>query len=179
MAETPSAQIWIGRTVFGGILLLIIFAQLLPLDMVPDRWAGPDLVLLVALVWVTRRPDLAPFVTIAGIFLLADLLFQRPPGLWAALVLILSETLRARAPGLRSMPLAIEWGSVATGIVGITLANRALLMVAMTPQAPLALTIIQMVMTIACYPLVVLVAHFAFGVTKTAPGQVNAWGQKL
>lgn len=179
MADAPSAQIWTGRVIFFVLALIIIFAQLLPLDMSPGGWAAPDFLLALALAWVARRPDFAPVLVIAAIFLLTDLLFQRPPGLWAALVLILTEIIRARTQGFRNMPLALEWGSVAVGIVGITLANRAMLTIAMTPQAPLGLTLIQMIMTILSYPLVVAVAHFVFGVTRAAPGQVNALGHRL
>lgn len=200
MADTPNAQVWIGRTVFAVIALVMIFGQLLPLDMsaawardpfaaAPDpliplavtsaSWAGPDLLLVTALVWVARRPDLAPVLLIAAIFLLCDLLFQRPPGLWAALVLTLTEVIRSRAGDIRNMPLALEWGTVAVGIVAITVANRALLTIAVTPQAPLGLTLIQMILTILSYPLVVLAAHFLFGVSRTSPGQVNSLGHRL
>lgn len=179
MAEPLHSQIWIGRALFGIMALVVIFAHLLPLDMEPTVWAAPDILLATTLAWVARRPDYAPFLLIVAIFFLTDLLFQRPPGLWVALVAILTEVLRARTHDIRNMPLMLEWGTVATGIVAITLANRALLTVAMTPQAPLGLTLIQMVMTILAYPLVVLVAHFAFGVTRTAPGQVNNLGKRL
>ena len=179
MAETLRSQVWIGRGLFAALALTIIFAHLLPLGMEPSVWAPPDILLAATLAWVARRPDYAPVVLITGIFLLTDFLFQRPPGLWAGLVVILTEVIRSRTGDIRNMPLMLEWGTVATGIVAITLANRAMLTLAMTPQAPLGLTLIQMIMTILAYPFVVVVAHFAFGVTRTAPGQVNALGQKL
>jgi len=179
MAEAPSSQIWTGQALFGALALAVIFLQLLPLNMEPGPWAAPDFLLAGTLVWTARRPDFAPAVVIAAIFLLTDLLFQRPPGLWAALVLVLTEVLRSRRNDIRNMPLMLEWGTVAMGIIAITLANRAILTITMTPQTPLGLTLIQMIMTILSYPLVVLVAHFVFGVTRTAPGQVNALGRKL
>ena len=144
------------------VTLALIFVQLLPLSMIPAVWAAPDWGLAVALVWVARRPDYAPMIVLAGLFFLADLLFQRPPGLWSALVVILSEILRTRAKGIRNMPFALEWGTVSVGIIVITLLNRAVLTVVMTAQAPLGLTLIQMMMTIIFYPLVVAVAHFVF-----------------
>ena len=114
-----------------------------------------------------------------AVFLLTDLLFQRPPGLWAALVVVLTETLRSRSRGLRNVPLVLEWGTVAFGIVAITLANRLVLAIMLTPQAPLTLTLIQMVMTIMIYPVVVLVAQVLFGLTRPAPGQVDSLGHRL
>ncbi|WP_342076883.1 rod shape-determining protein MreD [Yoonia sp. SS1-5] len=179
MADIPNTRIWINRTVFVLIAFVIIVVQLVPLDMRPVIWAWPDVLLAATLAWVARRPDYLPVIVIAIVFLLTDLLFQRPPGLWAALVVLLTEAVRKRARGIRNMPLLLEWGMIAFGIVGITLANRLVLAVVMTPQAPLGLTLIQMIATILSYPLVVAIAHFVFGVTRPAPGQVDGRGQRL
>ena len=179
MADSPAATVWIGRLVYLGLAFLVIFVQLMPLGTAPPGWAAPDLLLAITLAWVARRPEFLPFGIIFFVFLLTDLLFQRPPGLWAALVLILSEMIRARARAMRSAPLLLEWGTVATGIVAITLANRLVLAIAMTPQAPLTLTVIQMAMTIIAYPVVGLMAQFIFGLTRPAPGQVDSLGHRL
>jgi rod shape-determining protein MreD len=179
MAETPATQVWVGRTIFAFVMIAIIFIQLLPLDTRPDSWAAPDLMLTVALAWTARRPDFAPVFLIAGLFLLADLLFQRPPGLWAGLMIIGTEIMRSRARSMRNVPLMLEWGTVAAGVVTITLVYRVALTVVMTPQPPLGLTLIQMVMTIAIYPLVVVIAHFIFGVSRPAPGQTDSLGHRL
>lgn len=179
MAEVAPSRVWFGRLVFVLIALVLIFAQLLPLDTRPTVWAAPNWGLAFTLAWVARRPDYAPAIVIAALFFLADLLFQRPPGLWAGLVVILSEILRNRAKDIRNMPFALEWGTVAVGIVAVTVLYRVVLMVVMTNQAPLGLTLIEMVMTIIFYPVVVVVAHFLFGVSRPSPGQVDSRGQRL
>ena len=179
MADSPAARIWIGRAVYLAVATAIVFLQLLPIDTAPPAWAPPDLLLAVTLAWVARRPEFLPFFVVFLVFLLTDLLFQRPPGLWAALVLILTETVRSRSRGLRNVPLALEWGTVATGIVAITLGNRLVLAIVMTPQAPLTPTLVQMVLTIVIYPVVVVVAQVLFGLTRPAPGQVDSLGHRL
>lgn len=179
MADDIDAKVWVGRSLFAATLMVIFFTQLLPLDMLPRAWPWPDFLLLVTLVWVARRPDLAPMIVIAIIFLVADLMLQRPPGLWAALVFILSETIRKRAPAIRNMPISLEWGTVTIGIIAITLINRLVLGLVFIPRDPLGLTLIQLGMTIAFYPLVVLLAHLIFGVSRPAPGQVNSLGHRL
>lgn len=179
MADTPTTRIWLGRFVFVVVVMVLMFAQLLPLNTSPTVWAAPDWALAVTFVWVARRPEYAPLFFIAVLFLLSDLLFQRPPGLWAALVVIVSEMIRKRSKGIRNMPFPLEWGTVAVAIVGITLLNRAALTVVMTAQAPLGLTLIQMVMTIIFYPLVVVLAHYIFGVSRPALGQVDSRGHRL
>lgn len=179
MAETPTMQVWTGRVAFALLTCVIIFLYLLPLDTRPDTWPVPDFMLLIALVWTARRPDFAPVTVIAALFFLADLLFQRPPGLWTALVVILTEVLRRRARQIRNTPLLLEWLFVAVGMVAITLAYRIALAIVVMPQAPLGLTIIQLIMTILIYPAIVGLAHVIFGVSRPAPGQTDSLGHRL
>ena len=179
MAETPAAQVWSGRLTFLGLAAVILFAQLIPLDEIPSRWTGPDALLVLTLVFLVRRPDFVPFPMILAVFLLADLLLQRPPGLYAACVCLLSEFLRKRARGLRAVPLAVEWGTVAIGVVALTMGYRIVLLFAMVPQSPLMLTIIQAGATILVYPLAAGLAHLFFGLTRPAPGQVDSFGHRL
>lgn len=179
MAETPSSQLWIGRATFLGLAALVIFIQLLPIDGRPDRWAFPDILLAGTLAWTARRPDYAPVLSIAIVFLLADLLFQRPPGLMAALVVIATEAIRSRNAAFRNSTVPLEWATITAFIIAITLGNRLVLAVLMTPQAPLGMTLMQMIATILTYPVVILVAHFLFGVSRPAPGQVDSFGHRL
>lgn len=176
MAEISEQRNWIGRAVFLSIALVIVFVQLLPLQTLPPGWAGPDLLLAITVVWVSRRPNHVPMVLIAGLFLLADLLLQRPPGLMAVLVLILTEFLRARTAGFRSVAFGLEWGTVAIGIVAVTLANRFAMMIVMLPQAPLGLTLGQMVQTILIYPVIVGLAYVTLGVRRATSGEFTTLG---
>ncbi|MDX8350204.1 rod shape-determining protein MreD [Cognatiyoonia sp. IB215446] len=179
MAERTDARTWTHRAVFLMLAFVIIVAQLVPLDMRPTAWAAPDLLLVITLVWVARKPRYLPVLVIAFVFLAADFLFQRPPGLWAALVVMLTETIRRQHREFRQMPLFVEWGTITFGVVAITVLNRLALAITMVPQAPLGLTLIQMIGTILIYPLVVLIAHFIFGVSRAAPGEVGSRGQRI
>ena len=176
MAEIAAPRNWTGRALFLGLALAIVFVQLLPLQTLPPDWAGPDLLLAITVVWVSRRPDHVPLVLIAGLFLLVDLLLQRPPGLMAALVLILTEFLRARTAGFRSLAFGLEWGTVAMGIVAVTFANRLVMLIVTLPQPPLGLTLGQMVLTILAYPVVVALAYAAFGIHRATPGEFTSFG---
>ncbi|WP_019954860.1 hypothetical protein [Yoonia vestfoldensis] len=178
MADVADAATWAKRAVFVLLACVIAVAQLVPLDLEPATWAAPDLLLAMMCVWVARRPDYAPVYIIAAVFFAADLFFQRPPGLWAALVVLLSEAIRNRHRDLRSMTFVAEWAFVALGLVAITLANRFVLAIVMTPQAPLGLTMMQLGGTIVVYPLVALVAHYLFGVAHPAPGDMRKIGQR-
>lgn len=178
MAEPSQSRLWLMRAAYVGLCTLIILFHLLPLETTPRRWVAPDLLLALSFVWVTRRPDLVPILSIAFVMLLADLLLQRPPGAWAALTVGACEWLRRRGPALREMPFAAEWGNVAVATVGVILGYRLLLGLTMTGQAALSLSMIQMMMTLAAYPFVALVSQFVFGIRKFAPGEVNALGHR-
>ncbi|WP_299845307.1 rod shape-determining protein MreD [uncultured Roseovarius sp.] len=170
---------WIMRSLFFLVCMVLLFVQLLPLDTVPKVWAAPELIVAVTFAWVIRRPEFAPAALIALIFLLADLLVQRPPGLWAALVLLGSETLRNRAPGLRDLTFPVEWLTVCTTLVIMTLGYRVILGLTVVDQAPLGLSLIQLVMTLVAYPIVVLVTQSVFGVRKRVPGDRNGLGHQI
>ena len=172
-------KIWLNRSAFVLLAFVIVVIQLVPLDMRPVVWAAPDILLAATLAWVARRPAYLPVLVVAAVFLMSDLLFLRPPGLWAALVVLLTEALRKRSPAIRNMPLALEWATVAFGIAAITVANRLIMALVMAPLPPLGLTLIQMTATILAYPAVVLVAHFLFGISRPAPGERDSRGQRL
>ena len=179
MAESAPPRLGLRQLAFIALALAIIFLQLLPLNTTPGQLPFPDLLLAFTCVWTVRRPAQVSVLTVAGLFLLADLVFGRPPGLMTALVVIATEALRTRATGLRAARFAVEWLTVALAIVAITLGGRFALMIVMLPQAPLGLTLLQMVMTILVYPLAAAVAWGLFGISRPAPGEVNALGQRL
>lgn len=179
MAERADNRTWVHRGIFVVLAFLLIVIDLVPLDMRPSLWVSPDFLLAATLVWVARKPSYVPVLIIAILILMTDFLFMRPPGLWAALVVILTEIIRRQNREFRNMPFLVEWGTIAFGIVAITIANRVVLALVMAPQAPLAPTLIEMIATILVYPFVLITAHFAFGVSRTSPGEVGSRGQVL
>ncbi len=179
MAENASLNMWIMRVTYLGLALMVIFLSLLPLQTLPRGWAGPDIIVAVTFAWVLRRPEFVPPWLVALVLLLADLMFHRPPGLWAALVLVGAETLRARHVGLRDLTFAVEWVSVATTLVALTLGYRVILAILMVDQAPLGLSLMQMVMTLLIYPVVVVLSQVLLGVRKLAPGDVETFGSRI
>ena len=178
MAEGSAPRVWGMRLLYLGLALALIFAHLIPLDTTPSRWAGPDLLVAFTFAWALRRPEFVPALSVALVMLLTDLLFLRPPGLWAALMVLATEALKNRARGLRDQTFVMEWLAVAGFFLAISLGNRLVLAVLMVPQAPLGLTVIHVAMTLLFYPLVVLISQLVFGVRKAAPGDLDRLGQR-
>lgn len=179
MIDPFRRELWLWRALFVGIFLLALFLRLLPIQSEAGRWPAPDFLLALTFAWVLRRPDHLPALLIALVFLVEDLLFLRPPGLWAALVLMATEFLRSRAVFSREIGLAAEWLMVAVVIVVMTLACRLVLFAAMVPQPGLMPVVAQMAGTILVYPFVVAAARLALGLRKPATGELDQRGRRL
>ncbi|MEL6376737.1 MAG: rod shape-determining protein MreD [Pseudomonadota bacterium] len=176
MAEHAPIKMWMMRFLFCFLVAICMFVLLLPLQTIPKGWAGPDLIIALSFVWVLRRPEFVPLPLLALIFLLSDLIFQRPPGLWAALALLAAESLRQRASGLRDQTFWSEWLTVTSFLILLTLSYRLCLAMVFVEQAPLGLSLIHLMMTIIVYPVVAFVSAIFFGVRKPAPGDFDTLG---
>lgn len=179
MVDQSPSRLWFMRAFFAWLAITILFLHLLPLNIEPQRWSGPDLMLALTFAWAIRRPEYVPAWSVGLIFLLADFLLQRPPGLWAALVVTAAQTLGTRAQSNRDMPFLVEWATCTGAIIGVTLAYRVLLTIFFLPPPLLGLSMFQMIFTVLIYPLVVLVSYALLGVRKAAPGEVDKLGHRL
>ena len=167
------------RAAFIAVCLLIMFFHLMPLETTPGRWAAPDLIVCLCLSWALRRPDYVPTLAVAGVMLLADLMFQRPPGLWAALVVMAVHWLKSRERRQRETTFLLEWFTVTGCLITITLLYRLVLLILIVPFGTPFLTLMQLALTILIYPLVVVLSHLIFGVRRSAPGEVDRLGHSL
>lgn len=179
MAERLHARHLVSQLVFVALALALTYGRLMPLSTEPVRWPGPDVLLALTLCWSLRRPDAVPILLVAAVFFLSDLLYQRPPGLMAALVVAGSEALRGRSRAVRSGTLLSEWLSAGMAIVAITLANRMIQILIFVAPPPLAIDMLVMTMTIVIYPLVALLSHVVFSIRRPALGEVDDRGRRL
>ncbi len=179
MAEGVPSAVWAYRALFAVLALALLFLRLLPLGSAAGSWPGPDLLMCLTFAWVLRRPDYVPIALIAMVVLLEDLMLMRPPGLWAALMVLGAEFLRNRTALSRELSFVVEWVLVAGVMAAVVMGNRLVLAVTMLDQASLGQTIIQLVASILCYPVVVFLSRLAFGVRKPAAGEIDAYGRRL
>ena len=179
MDDLSPTRLWLMRLAFCLLTLLILLFQLMPLETTPRSWAGPDVLLAFAAAWCLRRPDYVPSLALALLFLLADLLLQRPPGLWALLALIGCENLKSRRRSLRDAGFVAEWITVAVILIAIALLNRLILAIALVDVPALTLTLSELVTTVLIYPAIVAITHWLMGVRKAAPGGLDGLGQRV
>ncbi len=101
--------LWFYRLLFAAFALLAIAIPLLPLGFLASRLAMPDLFFALTIAWVVRSPKTAPLVLVALLAILADAVLSRPVGLWALLILILSELTRMNDRLIRDTGFIAEW----------------------------------------------------------------------
>ena len=179
MAEFWRQEHWIFRGLFLALALFLLFIRLLPLGNAPGTFPGPDLLLCLILAWVIRRPDFLPMPLILVVILIEDLILMRPPGLWTAIVILGTEFLRSRAALTRELNLLVEWMLVSGVMLGMMLAYRLILAVAFVPQPPLGFVVVQVLWSVALYPLVVALSQLTLDLRKPATGEVDNFGRRL
>jgi rod shape-determining protein MreD len=178
MIDPLTRQRLLHRLLFLALALVVLFLRLLPISPGTVGWPGPDLTLAMIFAWLLRRPEFVPALLIVGVVFLEDLMIQRPPGLWAVLVLLGTEFLRNREAGLRDLPFVLEWLIIGMIVFVITMANWLILAALLVPQTTLGLSLLQCLATLVVYPIVVAASNFIFGIRRAAPGEVDAFGQK-
>ena len=178
MAEpTLSAQRWLYGLAYFGLCTLLMLVHLMPLSIVPGRIPGPDVMICLTLAWVLRRPHHLPILLIAAMFVMADVLFMRALGLWAAIVVLSVEYLRARAHQTREQTFVTEWLMIAVILLVMTLANRITLGLFVVQQPAWGLVVVQYMATVLVYPLVVFTLQLVFGITKMSASEAEAQGR--
>ena len=177
MVDPYALSRWGHWATFLALSLGLMLLTLLPLDVGTGRWPGPQWVLAIALAWTVRRPDFLPLPLLAAVALVADLLFLRPPGLWAALTVLAAEFLRGRAQVAREWPFLLEWGVVTLLLAAMTLANRVVLGIFATVQPGLGIELQGLVSTMLVYPAVVALSVSVLGVRRQLPGEPGTSGR--
>lgn len=169
MTRSDLWHLWSYRVMFVVLGFAFIAYRLLPLGPAGGVLVAPDFLLALTLAWLLRQPATVPIGVIVFVFLLADFLLQRPPGLWTALVLLMTESLRYRRATLTEFNFLIEWVWVAGAVFAITVAERIALWVIFAPQTSLGLALVHALATVAIYPIVVLISHYVLGLRKLGP----------
>lgn len=170
MAEARGIRQAAGPAAYAALSVVLMFIAILPLDHVPGSLPGPDMLLAVTCLWVIRKPEHAPVWLVAAVFLLADLLLTRPPGLGAAAVVLVTEYLRRRSSLTTEVSFMMEW-AVAGSMMAIVMVGTATVLVILGSPAPgIGLLLVRLLGTVLIYPLVAGVARLIFGIRKPISG---------
>lgn len=179
MIDPLAARLWAYRGLFLALVLVILFLRILPIGDADGGLPGPDLLLCLIFAWIIRRPDHLPALLIALVVLVEDLVLMRPPGLWAAAMVLATEFLRGRAALTRELVFVVEWLMVAGLMLAMMLGTRLVMALAFVDQPAFGFAFVQIVASALVYPLVCLALHFAFDLRKPSTGEVDAFGRRL
>jgi rod shape-determining protein MreD len=179
MAEAIRDRAWFYGLIYIALALVIVFLQLVPLRNTPGRLPGPDILLTLTLAWVMRRPDYLPAGIVGMVVLVQDLILMRPPGLWAALMVLACEFLRSRAALTRELTFVMEWLAVSAVMLGMLMGYKLICAVAFVPQPAFGLALVQVLWSALIYPIVVLASRAGLGLYKPAMGEVDDRGRRL
>ena len=146
--------------IFIFISLLFVFFRMLPLDLMARNWTTPDFLICFMLAWSMRKPEAIPAILIAAVFLLQDCLFQRPPGLYAALALLACEWSKRQALHAEEFPLLIEWLTAAMALVTLFVGYRLILSLSLSALPPFRLSLFELFITMVSYPIVVGICRY-------------------
>jgi rod shape-determining protein MreD len=179
MISTRIGPLWVHRLIFLAAALILTFVRLLPLQTTAGHLPGPDFLLCLIFAWMVRRPDYLSALMIGVVVLTEDMLLMRPPGLWAALVLIGAEFIRARSALTRELSFGVEWLLVSGVIFAVVFANRTILGLAFVDQPAFGFSLMQIIWSILAYPAVVALSRYGLDLYKPAMGQVDALGRRM
>ena len=180
MARGWINPVWAHRLIFAGAAAFLMFVRLLPLHpAAAGHLPGPDIILCLAFAWTMRRPEYLPVWLLAAVLLLEDFLVMRPPGLWTALVLIATEFIRSRVALTRELSFSVEWLMVGALMFGVFFTYRLIFALAFLPQPGLAFAAVQILWSIAAYPLAVAISRYGLDLRKPAAGELGVDGRPL
>lgn len=166
------------RLLYLAIAALILFLRLLPVNPAGHSFPGPDLMLAFTFAWLMRRPDYVPVLLIVAVYVVEDMVFWRPLGLWPLLMLLATEWLRTREESLRDLPFLLEFALIGGLWFAMVLARRLILALVFSESVPFGMELLRLLATLAAYPLVVALLQTGLGLRRAAPGEVDDFGQR-
>jgi rod shape-determining protein MreD len=172
MVDPITSRRMVFRSLFLSLCAVLIFFKLLPLSTFPSTFPSPDLLFAFTAAWIMRRPNFAPIWLIVPLHLVADFLFLRPPGLWAAVSLLGYEFLRSKRLGSSEIPVIGEIPMVAGTFAAMFAGYMLVLTIFGVPTMGIWPAVLHVLITIAVYPLAILVTHFIFRVRRLRPGEL-------
>ena len=169
MVMDPSLRILRLRLIYLLIMMLLVLLQTIPIHTSTDKLTMPDIPLIITFVWVMRRPDVMAPILITIAFLFADMILQRPPGLWTLIVLCASMFLRSRTVYFKEVIFFYEWLMIAIVVIFCFTAHQFLLLLTFLPTHNLVLLVKQALFTIMLYPIFIWLSRsmLRFSLYKT------------
>lgn len=160
--NATGTRVWVEAALFLILGFVAIGIPLIPMGLAADSLPFPDLLLVLIIAWIIRRPETAPLLAVVFLAVLADAMLMRPIGLWSLIILIGTETLRFSIRAFRDIPFVLEWAYVAGLLILMTLLQSVFLLISFSDIYGFSDQAWHVLRTIAIYPIMVAVLHYIF-----------------
>ena len=154
------------RCIFIFVLFVALSIELTPVFALPLSALKPDLIYCFIAAWLLRRPDYVPTAAIVGIVVAAELMRLQTPGLWSAILLVLSEFLRAQAARFAKQSFWSEWLLISVTFAAATIFYLFALTLAFMPTPSSDHSLLHIASTVVAYPFAAGLTSIVFRVNK-------------
>jgi rod shape-determining protein MreD len=146
-----------------------LFLEAAPLGLAADARPSPDLVFLVVAFWSLRRPEIAALLAVYALGLTRDLLTDTPAGIGALTLLLASGYLKTMGPALARWRFVAEWFVVALTLLAVLVLQWLTVLVLLAHPPYLYDLGLQWLISMAIYPVQVLVLSWLFRIRWRKP----------
>ena len=158
-----SSGFWIQRFIYLVFSFLLVVWLIVPQNPLKQTIPTPDFLFCLSLAIILRRPNLLPVALIVLVFLSTDILFNRPIGLWTAIVLITAEFARTQFWRYNDANFITTWLFVSCLIFLSTFFHMLVLNLFVVPHSGLWHYLIWALLTILIYPIMFCLSFIIVG----------------
>ena len=159
MLNYKSVLITASFPLFGSVLII---SSLTPASLVPILQISPDVLFCFIFIFLIRRPQNVPLVSILFLSLLADFLWHRPLGLSTMTTILASEVVRWAISAKERISVLEEFIYVTLILVLITICQEFLKFLTLIPSLELNHVIYYILFTLLVYLLTTLCIRVIF-----------------
>ncbi len=159
MINFQNIQSWAYYIKYLMICFIILSLQLLPMKIVHQEVLWPNLIYLITVAWLIRKPSYLPVILILFVHIISDILLLMPLGLWSALSLIGYEFLRWRSLSQGRLKLGQELLLVNIVLILLTFIQIGIEFIFKIESPPIGMILLQLTFSLLIYPIVIFVLH--------------------
>ena len=154
---------WIQRSTYLIFSFFLVVWLIVPQNPFKQTIPTPDFLFCLTLAIIFRRPNLLPIAFIGLVFLSTDILFNRPIGLWTAIVLITTEFARTQFWRYKGVNFITTWLFVSFLILLATFFYMMILKIVVISQTDFWHYLIWALLTILIYPIMFCLSFLIVG----------------
>jgi len=159
MVNFQNIRPWIYYVKYLLICFFILSFQLLPMRIVHQEVLWPNLMYLVTVGWLIRKPSYLPVILILFAHIISDIVLLKPLGLWSAISLIGYEFLRWRSLSQGRLKLGQELVLVTSVLILLTFLQIGVELIFKIESPPIEMILLQLTFTLLIYPVVIFMLH--------------------